>query len=163
MKKERGFGLIEIIIASAIISVAISSLAATSGLALRVVSKSALKEKAHFLLEEGVEATRIQRDLSWHSNIAQLATSTAHYATFNAASGAWEFGVTDPGLIDGVFSRTITFDAVYRRDSDDDIVDVSSSDPKTIDYGTRETNVSVAWGSGEQVALTTYITNMFSN
>ena len=117
--------------------------------------------RAVFLAQEGIETTRTIRDISWSGHIAPLTTGQAYYIT---PSNYWGIVAPNPGLIDGIFTRTVVFDSVYRRDSDKDIVDASSPDPKTIDPGTKKVTVSVSWGTqGRKRTATTYITDLLQN
>ena len=162
LEQEKGFGLVEILVASGIITVVAVGVLSASQLSLRLVRNSTLEGSASFLSEEGIEAVRIMRDAGWSAKIAPLISSTTYYPIFN--TGAWTLTTTNPGLIDGVFSRTVIFDDAYRRNSDDDIVDISSSDSKTLDAGTRKVTVRVSWDfPAKQVELVTYITNLFQN
>lgn len=149
-----GFGLIEIVVAVAIISISFFALAGVSQIALRVVHKSTEETRANFLLEEGIEIVRLLRDETWTGNIDSLSVSTVYYPVYNTGLNEWQLSTTNPGAIDGIFTRTISFANVYRRDSDDDIVDPASPDPKTVDGGTREVTITVSWGSTEVVSIT---------
>lgn len=161
---KQGFGIIEIIFAIALISISLFALMHASNTAFVLVDENAREKKAVFILEEGVETVRILRDVSWSKNIAPLVNATPHYLTLNTP---WGLTTVNPGPIDGVFDRTIVFEEVYRKDSDDDIVDQGAADPKTLDPNTRKVTVSVTWnassGGQKTRTITTYISNLFSN
>lgn len=160
----RGFGLIEILVASAIISASFISLIAVANSSFRLVSGNVYRVQAEFLAEEGVEVVRILRDESWSGNLSGVLDGTIYYPIFNTSLSVWSITETDPGLIDGTFSRTLFFEDVYRRDSDDDIVALASPDTKTLDAGTKRVTSRVLWNGGDkQVEFVTYITNMFQN
>lgn len=161
---KAGFSVVEIIVAGALLTAFAAGIIAASHYELKAVDESAKLGKAAFLLEEGIEAVRIMRDRGWTANIADLVSSTNYYPVFSIN---WKLQTTDPGLIDNVFSRTVVFEDVYRKNADDDIVDISSSDPKTIDPNTRKITATVGWkaadGTSRQESLSTYVANIFQN
>lgn len=161
---RRGYSLIEIVVAVGLVLAFVSSVVAASHFELRAVHESARRGKAAFLLEEGLEAVRILRDRGWSDNIALLVSGQTYYPVFSIN---WKVVSADPGPIDGLFTRTVVFGDVWRRDADSDIVDVSSGDPKTLDPGTRQVTVTVSWpGSGgavRQESISTYLANIFQN
>jgi len=163
LQAKKGFGLIEIIIASAIISASLVALAGVSQLAFRVILENTREKRAGFLAEENLEVVRILRDLSWSSNVAPRASEVTYYPVFDSALSTWSLSSTPPGLIDGMFLQTLVFGDVYRRNSDDDIVASTSPDSKTLDLDTKLVTSRVLWEEGKEVELITYITNMFDN
>lgn len=137
----RGFGLLEIIIAVAIISGSLFALADVSTLAVRITETALAEQQAIFLAEEGIENARLARDTSW----AKLLSSSG-MGTINT------------------FTRAVTLEDVYRRNSDDDIIPASSSDQKTLDPNTKKVTVTVSWQTQKGTANTTlsaYLTNLF--
>jgi len=160
---ERGFGLVEVLVASAIISASLISLVAAGQIANRAVRESSERIQAQFLAEEGLETVRILRDESWLENLASLSSGTEYYPVFSTGTSVWSLALTDPGLIDGIFRRAIVFRDVYRRDSDDDIVASTSPEANTLDLGTREVISRVSWDASRVVEFRTYITDMFEN
>lgn len=162
MSSQKGFSLIEVVIASAIIAAVLSGLTWVSQTSFRMVSDSTLEARAYFLLEEGVEAVRVLRDQSWSSNLAPATSRITFYPVFTG--GNWTLSTTDPGLIDGVFSRRVIFSDVYRKTADDDIVDITAPDSKALDPGTKKMTLRVSWGPvTKEKSLSTYITNVFQN
>lgn len=157
-KKYRGFGLVEIIIAVAIVSISLFALSNASNLAFTLIDESTRETRASFLLEEGVEAVRILRDSGWSANIAPLTSGTGYYPIF---ATNWTLASTDPGPIDGIFTRTITLENVL-RDGNDDIAPTG-----TPDLDTKKVTVSVSWngprGNTKTRSIATYITNLLEN
>lgn len=152
---SRGFGLIEVVVGSAILSVAFVGLAAAFQLALQVNRETLHNLQAHFFLEEGVEVVRLLRDQSWE-NISTLSTTTSYYLVFE--NGTWATS-TNETLISDTFKRTIAVEDVY-RDSTDDITHSGG----TYDPGTRKVSVSVAWSDGTATTtrtVDTYFANIF--
>jgi len=164
LQYNRGFGLVEILVASAVISASLIALTAVALLSFRVIDGSVRETQAEFLTEEGLEVVRILRDISWSANIAPLTSGVAHYPTFNASGGTWTLVSTGADLIDGLFSRSIVFDDVYRKNIDDDIVASTSPEANTLDPGTKQVTSRVTWDNGErEIEFVTYITNLFQN
>lgn len=138
---KNGFGLLEIIIAVAIITGSLVALAEVSALAVRLTQTALVEHQAIFLVEEGAENARLKRDTDWATLLASAGTET----------------------IDNMTRATLIED-VYRRDSDDDIVPASSPDPKTLDPDTKKIMVTVSWEGREgtmNTSLSAYLTNLF--
>lgn len=161
---KSGFSLIEIVVASALLMAFAAGILAASHFELTAVDESAKLGRASFLLAEGLEAMRILRDRSWVSNIATLSSGTTYYPVFSIN---WKIVTVDPGPVDGVFTRAVVWEDVYRRNSDSDIVDVSSPDPKTIDPNIKKATVTVTWstasGTTRQEVVSSYFANLFEN
>lgn len=163
-KTQTGFGLIEIIVATAVISISLFSLTNVVQISFRVAGDTFVKTKAEFLAEEGVEAVRFLRDTSWSSEIDGRDTVIPHYLSFSTTTSMWSLSTTTPELIDGVYTRLIIFDDVYRKDSDDDIIDVNSPESKTLDGGTKKVTSRVSWeGEDERIEFVTYMADIFGN
>lgn len=158
-KNKRGFGLIEIIISTAIITVSLSAFYFFYQKALSMEQKSTDFIQANLLLEEGVEVAKLFRDDSWTNNILSLATSTPYYLNFTGVD--WEATTTET-LVDPIFDRTITFDDVF-RDANDNL---SASTSGTYATGTLKLTVKVDWldrGATTSQSLQTYIVDIFDN
>lgn len=156
--KSRGFGILEMVIASAILSVSLLGISSFYQNSLRVSRATTSFVQAGYLLEEGVEAVKLLRDKSWSGNIANLTSGTSYHLVYSGGSWATTTTVT---LVDGVFDRSFVLENV-NRDGNDDIV----SSGGTLDAGTKKLTVSVAWGSPTGTTtktLSTYIANIFSN
>lgn len=158
---QKGFGIIEILVATTVITISLVSLMNVIRVSTSVSSESFRKIKAEFLAEEGIEVVKILRDDSWASNISTLTSGTTYYPVFNIASSTWSLSTSSPGVIDNIYDREIIFSDVYRRDSDDDIIDESSSDAKTLDIGTKKITSRVSWGDLKQLEFVTYIADIF--
>lgn len=148
-----GFALVEVLVATAIIT---GSVIATINVAQKSIQISRLslhQAQATLLLEEGAEAVRSIRDTSW-TGISSLASGTSYYPTY---TGIWVLSPTSSTI--GSFTRTVTFTNVL-RDSNGDIV----SSGGTADTGTRQVTVSVSWselGTTQTKSLSFYIANIF--
>jgi prepilin-type N-terminal cleavage/methylation domain-containing protein len=152
---KRGFGLIEIVIGSAILGVALWAIAGYYQQSVQVSRYTAHTVQAGFLLEESLEVTKFFRDTSW-TNISASATGTPMYLIFNGTK--WATSTTNL-YVDGTFERKIQIDNVYRNGTDD-----ITSVPGTFDPGTRKVTATVSWLEGSATSsrtLATYLSNIF--
>lgn len=153
----KGFGLLEILIASAIVSMAMVSLSFVFVLSQRMTARSGELMRANFIAEEGIEAMRFLRDKSWSANMATLAEGTTYYISLSTTTSSWSMGTSNLGNIDGVFNRTIQVQSVMRNGSDDIVLSGG-----TIDTNTLKIISNVSWSSGSASAET-YLSNIFNN
>lgn len=157
MKKfniKKGFGLIEIIVAAAIISVSFLSLMSVANISYRVLQKSSHNLRVGFLLEEGVEAVKIMRDSGW-DNISFLNNGADYYLYFNGST--W-IATTSLIYTDDIFERKFVLSEVL-RDANDDI-----SSSGVVDPDTKKVTISVFWeekGNISVQSFSTYISNLF--
>jgi Tfp pilus assembly protein PilV len=155
---QSGVGLIEIIIAVGIILVVFPAVTLLLLVSTKSVYDNIRNAEAAYFAEEGIEALRGMRNKSWSVAIVPLAVGTPYYPLISG--NEWTLTATNPGLINSLYTRTVTLSAVY-RDANDSIAASGTSDPES-----RKVNVSVTWASGgnsESVALETYITNFLKN
>jgi len=160
---SNGFGLLEIVIATAIISGTLYVLAATAQIAFRVISQNMTKVQAEFLAEESLEAARTLRDSGFAANLGVLVREAIYYPFFSTTTSSWSVSSTSAGLIDGIFSQELTFFDIYRDGTSQDIVS-STSPGAVLDQGTLEVLSRVLWNGGEEsLELRTYLTDIFNN
>lgn len=153
---QRGFGLIEILVGSAILTTALWGISAYYQSSIQVSRTTAQIVQASYLLEEGIEAARFFRDTGW-ANVGAPADGTTYFLTFNGTSFATS--TADTGFVDGVFERTLMFNDVY-RDINDDI----TSSGGTLDPNTKKVTVTVGFWDRTATTtstLSTYFTNIF--
>ncbi|HEY4497967.1 MAG TPA: type II secretion system protein [Candidatus Paceibacterota bacterium] len=155
---RRGFGVLEILVASAVISTAFVSLFFVFVLSQRAVFRASEKVRANFIAEEGLEVMRHLRDRSWGAHLAGLTADTNYYLAFDAENSAWGITASNPGLIDGVFDRTVRVTPVMRDVGSDDVVESGG----VVDPDTWKVAVVVSWSSNP-VSAETYINDMFDN
>lgn len=159
---QRGFSLVEILVAVAVLLASFVSVITAFQVAARHGRGTMEQVQGAALAEEGIEAVTSLRDAGW-SNLSSLTTGTSYDLVFTGA--VWVTTLT-PQIIDDVFLRTVVLDDVYRRTSDKDIVASTSPDAKAIDAGTKKVTVRVSWatttpsGGGERV-METYLMNLF--
>lgn len=156
-KKIKGFAIVEILIASTVISVALISLTLATQKAVDLSSISIEKMQSAFLLSEGAEAVKLIRDNDW-SSISTLQEDTTYYLSWSGSS--WATTTTPVASISG-FTRVLTVSDVYRDGSDDIDPDNSGS----VDPDTKLITITVSWNSGGDAfseTLPLYLTNLFN-
>ncbi|MBX4181332.1 prepilin-type N-terminal cleavage/methylation domain-containing protein [Candidatus Parcubacteria bacterium] len=156
MKSSKGITLVEVLIASAIISVFIVALLSVHTLYLRSALKNSSSIQASYLIEEGIEAARFLRDSAW-VNISSLTPGTDYGMAFY--NGTWQASTT--ALYVDSFLRTVTVSAVSRDSTSRDIVTSGGvNDPNT-----RKITSSVSWvsnGATTTRSISTYLTNIYA-
>jgi Tfp pilus assembly protein PilV len=161
MKKahlQKGIGLVEVLVAASIFSVILGSLIVASNLYFRGASDSLKVAKAAYLAEEGIEAVKTMRDVSWE-NISDLSDGVDYYLVFNVSSTTnyvWELTTTETDI--DYFTRVLNFTEV-QRDIDGRIV----SSGGTVDVNSRRLDVSIFWTTKSGIVtktLTTYIASI---
>jgi type II secretory pathway pseudopilin PulG len=152
--KQSGFFLIEVVVATSVITVVLILLINAIQSTVEVSQRALERTQAAYLLEEGAEAVKSIRDGGW-SSISGLADATTYYLSWGGS--AWSL-TTTPSTVDA-FTRSVVCNTAT-RDSNDDIA--SSG---TADTGTKECTVTVAWSAPSGVqsqALTFYLSNINS-
>ena len=156
-KNQNGFSIVEVIIASAVISLSLISIIQIAGQSLGFSRRSLNVYYAATLLEEGAESVRIIRDNGW-SNISSLSSSSIYYPVFSTSTNMWTLSVSPVGV--GNFTRTVVIGPAY-RDSNSEIITTGG----TAATGTRLVTVSVSWKDGLGTitkTLSFYINDIFS-
>lgn len=156
LRSNLGFGLIEVLVAVSIITVAFLAIGQVSIVSLKATQERDARTQAINIAREGIEAVRMIRDAGWTDNISNLNFGSTYYLA--TSSGAWILTTTNPGIINNKFTRTILVNNVS-RDSNDDIISAGG----TNDTGTKKITSTVSWGSGKSVKLVAYITNILND
>ena len=158
-KKQKGFGLIEILIVGSVIGIGFVGLVAflvnSSGTTFKITRNT----EAVSLAKEGMEAVRSLRDESWKLNIKDLLTGTTYYPKIDIDK--WTLVLVDPGLVNGLYTRTVVIDSVDR-----DVINADIVPSGTLDNNTKRITVTVTWKENqktEDVTIETYITNFLDN
>jgi len=150
--------VIEVLIVSSIITIALLGAMAVTQKSIYVVRQALHATQAGFLLEEGAEAVRILRDNTW-TNISSLTNATNYYLAF--LGGTWTLTTTASDGIVGSFTRTVTIASVNRDNTTKDIVTSGGAN----DAGTKLVTVTVTWveaGTTVTKTLKFYIIDIFS-
>ena len=158
-KLSKGIGLVEVIVSVGILTIIMVGLISTFNYYVGAGTKSTEKIQGSLLAEETLEALRYMRDGGW-SNLGTLTTGTSYYLEF---SGTFWKATSTQIIIDGTFEQTFVVDDVYRRDSDHDIVPLSSGDAKTLDPDTLLVTASILTNGATTTEIATYMTNLFQN
>jgi type II secretory pathway pseudopilin PulG len=153
---KKGTGLLEVVIAVAILTVSFTSIAFIFRKYVQYGLSNTERVKALYLAEEGIEAVKILRNSSW-GNISGLSAGADYYVSFSTTTSSWAIG-SAPAEIDGVFIRKVIVSGV-NRDGNGDIAVAG-----TADSSSRFVNVQVEWPTitgTSTVELGTYITEIF--
>lgn len=151
----KGFGLIEIVVGSTILTISLIAISGYFQKALQLNQDSGKTVQASFLLEEGIEVVKFFRDTSW-LNISGLIVGTSYFLQFDGAKWAT---TSSNVFVDNVFERKLVINNVS-RDANDDIV----SSGGTEDMDTKKVTVSVSWlgkNGTTTKSISTYLTNIF--
>lgn len=154
---NRGMGLMEIVVGSAIIITGIVALAGAFTVYVRYAYAHDKNVQAAYLAEEGLEVMSYLRDSGWNSKIKLLSTTTSYYLHWTGS--AWTT-TTTPKYVDGVFLRSIALSDVF-RDGLDKIAASGTYDPSV-----RKIVVMLSYRQGQATttqSMTTYITNLYVN
>lgn len=160
-RRRRGFGLVEVVVASAIIGAALSALVPIGHLAFRAVDEAGFRIRASYLTEEGIEALRFLRDAGWSANVSALPTCTPRYLALVA--GVWQISSVPEPAVDGI-ARSLRFEAVTRDGSDN--ITGRRCTLAGSDLSTRAVTVGVSWsnrGKNASTTISTYLTDLFDN
>jgi Tfp pilus assembly protein PilV len=154
-KSQSGFLMVEVVIVTSIIVVAVLAFMAVAQKSIYLSRQSLHTAQAVFLLEEGAEATRIVRDNDW-STITGLTAGSTYSPTFS--SNTWTLSPTQNMV--GIFTRTVSIANVSRDATSNDIVTSGG----TNDTGTKLVTVTVSWPEGGTTitkTLSFYISDLF--
>ena len=150
-------GLIEIVIAAALLSLSILSLVSTYNTFISFAFSNQKNVEASYLLEEGLEAMTFLRDKSFTTNIKTLSTSTVYYLTFN---GTYWATTTVPQYVDGIYLRSVGVSDV-KRDASDKISASGTYDPNI-----KQVTATISFYQGHATttkSISTYISNIYDN
>lgn len=134
-----GMNLVEIVVGSAIVTVAFVAILSAYAAYLSLAFKNTKTIQATLLIEETVEALKFLRDKGWSTEIALRTSGTSYYLSWSGTS--WQITTTN-AFVDGVFERKFTFSDVLRNVSGDIALSGSA------DSGTKKVTVTVSWQNG---------------
>jgi type II secretory pathway pseudopilin PulG len=154
---EKGFSLIDILVAIAIVSVALVSLLGLASFSLATSTLIRQANQANNIAQETIEIVRNFRDgTTWDvDGLGKLATSTDYHPEKTGSPPKWQLIQGEETI--GIFKRKVVFKDVF-RDSDSNIVESGGN----FDPNTKKVIVDVSWqekGRTHLVEITTYLTN----
>lgn len=135
----RGVTIVEALVGTSILAVALVFISVTITLVASTAGDTVDRLRAVYLAEEGHELVRHLRDEDWTTEIAARTIGTAYYVA--VATSTIDLSTT-PDLIDGTFTRSVTFSQA-RRDANDDLIASGGAN----DTDARRVTVTVTWGS----------------
>lgn len=159
MNNKKGFILLEILLAIAVIGAAFSLLLGIGTAAINFSGNARRAAEADFFIREELEAVRAFRDAtSWGSGLGSVATGSnnPYYLFLNedGPQSAWQL-VSGTETINN-FSRKVIFDKVSRSPSTgniEEVYNIANDDPDT-----RMATVIVS-SSVKSYEVSTYFTN----
>jgi type II secretory pathway pseudopilin PulG len=155
---QKGMGLVEIVIGSAIIVTGIIALSSTYTAFVKYAYANQNNVQAAYLAEEAFEVVTYLRDSGWDANIKNLSTTTTYSLLWSSSNWAT---TTTPQYVDGTFLRQFTITDV-KRDGADRI----STTTGTYDPYTKKVTITIAYFQGHATttrSLSTYITDLYGN
>lgn len=156
-KSQKGFGLIEIIVSAAIITISFVAILSFILFSREATLRAQRSTEALSLAEEALEVTRKIRDDGWTANIASKTAGTTYYPTVSGNS--WVLQTTNPSPT-SYYTTTIVFSNTSRDASDNIVTSGGTNDPDT-----KKVVATVSWSDPgtKNVTLTSYITNFNNN
>jgi len=154
IKNKNGFGIVEILIMAAIISISLVAIAGVGNFSLKISSQLKKDLIATGLTNEALEATRAIKEGSWPT-LAAYSVNTVYHPAKTGNPLIWSL-VPGNEDING-FSRRVIIENVY-RDTNDDITLAGG----TLDPNTKKITAIVAWsyqGRDYQTAISSYLAN----
>lgn len=147
--KQRGQFLIELLVAMGVVAILIPALVAGFVATRSGKAQAEQRLEATALAREAAEAVRVVRESGW-SNVGVT-------GTFHPVLSGFTWALAPGAETINGYSRSITFDNVY-RDSEGAIVETGG----TLDPSTKLVTVSVSWGTpiASSVMNTMYITRL---
>jgi len=158
LSAQKGISLIEIVIVVFVATVLLFSITQVAALAVRISSEKKVELRGIYYAQEGMEALRAMRDESWNTRISGLTASTTYY--FAPSANSWTLTTTNPGALDGIFTRTVVMQGV-NRGANSDIAASGTNDPDT-----KKFTVLVSWNTQAATRLIstdTYLANLYKN
>ena len=150
---KKGISVVEVIVASVVMSLAVISISVIYGNLISLSARNTAKVQAAFLLDEGIDAIKTMRGESW-SNIASTTEGVPYY--FIWSTDRWK-ATTTPASIDGFFTRYFVVSSVNRDTTDFNIL--TSTSTGVSDAGTKKVDITVSWS--DQGATSTRTTSMY--
>jgi len=160
IQESKGFTLVEIILATSIFTMFFLSISFFYKKALDVSQDTTAHIQSGYFLEEGIEAIKLMRDVSWTSNIATLSPGTTYYLYWDGS--IWT-ATTTLQKLENTYTRSFVVENVSRDGNDNIVSSGGVNDP-----GTKKITLNISWmrhgnkGTAND-SIQTYVTNLLSN
>ncbi len=141
---QHGIGMIEIMVAVVVIGLGLVGVVSLFSYSLRIQNNERQRVRAAVYLEEGMEAVRAMRNESW----AGIPVPGIYY--LQLSGGAWSLTASNPGLIDGIYTRRIIVIPAYRAGGN--LLDQGAGGG-VVDPDSVKIRVEVTWAEGTQTKL----------
>ncbi len=159
---KKGVSLVEIIIASSIISLTLLVLVSVYSSVARYSLANVKALKATQLVEEAVEVLKYLSNSGYSSNISTLSDNTEYYLFWDPSvnSGSWT-ATTSNILLEDKYEVNFTLSPVY-RDGSFNVVSSGGS----LDTDSKKATITISWDDGSVTntkSTESYIFNIFDN
>ena len=154
----KGITIVEIIIASAILSISIIGIVGAIQIYLKIVHQNAREAQAVLVLDETAEAIQYMRDISFDTHIGSKQPNTQYTIFWNGTG--YEFS-TSTILLSYEMTSKIMFENV-QRDTNDQIV-LSGG---VTDENTKKAIITISWPYQNDIKILTsemLIHNIYEN
>ena len=168
-KTQQGMSIVEAMVGISILSFFLITIVGSFTLFIQTTSENTQRLQATYLLEEGMEGARFERDENWN-NISSLnivntyvLNITSSNITLPIQSGANTGKVT---LDNTVFTRDFTVHEVCRHNGTDEIASACGLPFTYLDPNIRKIQMSVEWLTKDGAGVHTqkmagYLANIF--
>jgi type II secretory pathway pseudopilin PulG len=155
---KQGISIIEILVVSSIIAIALTSILGLASFALRVSNRTQETVRANFLAKEIIEAARAVRGgTDWSTDgLGAFSPGSPYHPELQATATADKWILATGEETVGIYKRKIVFDKVSRDLASKNIeptYNQANDDPDT-----RKITATVSWQK-QKVEITTYLTN----
>ncbi|OHA46727.1 MAG: hypothetical protein A3A80_02610 [Candidatus Terrybacteria bacterium RIFCSPLOWO2_01_FULL_44_24] len=157
--KNKGFALIEITVAIGIAATFFFGMLQFINTSARTMRSERYTREAGLLLAEGQDAVKFMRDAGWTAYISSLSLEATYY--ISPSGNSWSFTTNDPGVISGLYTRTLVLHEVL-RDASGNIVSAGG----TADANSRRVTATITWSGpygARNITSAFYVNNIFRN
>lgn len=145
MKKQKGFLIIEVLLAIVILSMVFLTLFTVLSFTTNRTERSKYDSQAASILQQGVELTRTTLLANW----ASTAPGT-YYPIFDANTEQWSLVLGSEGVLQGRFTRSIKIASICRESTNGLQIPCPSGgiDPHVVDSHSKAIDVTISWKEG---------------
>ena len=154
---KKGFSIVEIIIAAAIIGVSVVGIVAAIQVYLKIVYQNTRETQAVLLLDETAEALQYMRDDSFANNYGSINYIDTYTIFWNGSGYQLSTSTIE---LPYQMTRTVVF-AEVKRNGDDQISPIGTTDDRTLNA-----TVKIMWpykGENKDITAQTLIHDLYEN